>query len=116
MAVRIATDDSEILAAFVDSFVPSFEAWDVLMYFAAHADRPVGPDDLTRSIGRRPADLATATLGLADQGVLDAGPDGTWFLSEGREFREGLRLFAEAIHDPRRRLLVFTHLLENLSR
>ena len=116
MAVHTTTDDTETLIVFVDCFVLSFEAWDVLMYLAAHPDAPVGPDDLTQSIGRRPADLAVAALSLADQGVLVPGPDGTWFLSEGREVREGLRVFAEALRDPRRRLLAFTRLLENLSR
>ena len=116
MVVRTASDDRETLVGFVDAYVPSFEAWDVLMYFAAHPDGPVGPDDLARNIGRRPGDLAAAALQLAEQGVLEPGPDGTWYLSEGSEFRHGLRVFTEAIGDQRRRLLVLTHLLQNLSR
>jgi hypothetical protein len=116
MAVRISVDDSETLVAFVDTFVPSFETWDVLTYLAAHADRPVGLDDLTRSIGRRPSDLVDAARELAERGALEPGPDGVWFLSKDEEVRQGLCLFAEAIRDPRRRQQLFIHLLQNLSR
>ncbi|MCL5942012.1 MAG: hypothetical protein M1325_00530 [Actinobacteria bacterium] len=104
------------LVAFVDAYVVSFEAWDILMYFAAHPDGRVDATDLARDIGRRVEELAAAAQELERLGVLAGAEAGGWRLVDTPEIRGGLRLFAEAVKDQKDRLFVLTRLLENLSR
>lgn len=104
------------LVSFVDEFVGSFEAWDILAYLAAHPDANLSLDDMAVSLGRSPGDLASAAATLEAKHILLPGSGGGWTLSGDPELRRALASFSEAIADHKRRLFILTRLLENLSR
>ncbi|GAB4246862.1 MAG: hypothetical protein Kow00129_07330 [Thermoleophilia bacterium] len=109
-------DGSERLTNFVDEFVFSFEAWDILAFFAANPGGGFSLAELSRSIGRHPEELVPTVEKLAELGALVPAGDGHWILGGDSDFRSGLQDFADAIDSKKGRLLVLTRLLGNLSR
>lgn len=109
-------DNKESLVAFIDTYVGSFEAWDILAYLAAHPEARLSLDEMARDLGRRPEDLAAAAAKLESKGMLGADRGGGWVLSADSGLRATLASFSEAINDHKQRLFVLTRLLENLSR
>lgn len=69
--------DSE-LESFVDRFVTSFAAWDLLVLLGAHPDLVDTPEQLAQRLGRNPKDIGAAASGMAEGRVLATGanPEG----------------------------------------
>lgn len=109
-------DHKESLVAFIDLYVGSFEAWDILAYLAAHPEAHLSLDAMAHDLGRRPEDLAAAAAKLEGKGILVADREGGWVLSADSGLRTALASFSDAINDHKQRLFVLTRLLENLSR
>lgn len=109
-------DHRELLVAFIDSYVGSFEAWDILAYLAAHPEARLSLDAMAHDLGRRPEDLASVAAKLEGKGILVADREGGWVLSADSGLRTALASFSEAINNHKQRLFVLTRLLENLSR
>ena len=106
----------EPLVSFIDSYVDSFEAWDILAYLAVHPEAHLSLQAMALDLGRRPEDLASAAAKLESRGILVADREGGWTLTPDRALRASLTAFSEAIKDHKQRLFVLTRLLENLSR
>ncbi len=106
----------ESLVSFIDSYVDSFEAWDILAYLAAHPTAHLSLEAMALDLGRRPEDLSAAAAKLERRGILVADPGDGWFLAPDTSLRAALVAFSEAISDHKQRLFVLTRLLENLSR
>ena len=112
----MAEQGREALLSFIDSYVSSFEAWDILAYLAVYPEALLSLESMARDLGRRPEDLAAAATRLEGSGVLLQAGAGRWRLSSDSQLRASLQGFAEAIDDHKQRLFVLTRLLENLSR
>lgn len=106
----------ESLVSFIDSYVDSFEAWDILAYLAAHPTAHLSLEAMALDLGRRPEDISAAAAKLEHRGILVADSGDGWFLSPDSDLRAALASFSEAIKEHKQRLFVLTRLLENLSR
>lgn len=109
-------EHKEPLVSFIDAYVDSFEAWDILAYLAVHPEAHLSLQAMALDLGRRPEDLTAAAGKLEKRGILVADGEEGWSLSPDPTLRAALTAFSEAISDHKQRLFVLTRLLENLSR
>ncbi len=110
-------DLSPGVKSFVESYVNSFVAWDLVLFFRDNPYAVGSPESLAQSIGRRGTDLQLQLERLAGAGILsrenpsrhDAEPVYSYHPPDS--YREALEEFRSALRDRGARLLIVSWVL-----
>ena len=99
------------LKKFIDKYVTSFLAWDLLIFFHTHPWTANGADELALKLGRRAEDIDQAAAELAEKSVLVC--EGALFsYSPAEETQVLIERFVHALDDREKRLLILTEVLQ----
>lgn len=100
------------LDRFVEVYVTSFLAWDILLHFHRYEQERFAADDLVRLLGREARDVERALRDLTEKDVLECD-DSTYRFCAAKELRDSIDKFVKALGDRETRLNVLTAVLRN---
>lgn len=102
---------NEDLRLFVDDFVVSFLAWDIIVFFHKNSGVSITAEQLAANLGRREDDVKRESDVLADKGFL-TDRRGAYATSGDEAMRQRAAEFYSALCDREKRLRILTAVLQ----
>lgn len=102
---------SEDLQLFVDTFVVSFLAWDIIVFFHKNSGASITGEQLAANLGRREDDVKRESDLLVDKGFL-IDRRGAYSTSGDEAMRQMTAEFYQALCDREKRLRILTAVLQ----
>lgn len=99
------------LRDFIDQYVTSFLAWDILVFFHKNPGTADNTNDLSMKLGRRAEDIERAARDLAAKSVLRADNSLYRYIADDN-LRDLIGKFTGALEDREKRLLILTAVLQ----
>jgi hypothetical protein len=100
---------------FVSHHVRSLLAWDILIFFDRNPDAVLDVEELSRRLGRRPAEVGPEVELLTEARILDSG-NGVVRYAPTDDLRTSVGDFAVACQDRNRRLALIALVLQRIGR
>lgn len=102
---------SEDLQLFVDTFVVSFLAWDVIVFFHKNSGTSITAEQLAANLGRREDDVKRE-CGLLTEKAFLTDRRGAYMISTEEAMRQRAADFYQALCDREKRLRILTAVLQ----
>ena len=99
------------LKNFVNRYITSFLAWDLVVFFHKNPGTADGAGELAIKLGRRAEDIERAASELADKAILK-NDNLIYGYAPSEEARVMVAKFVQAINDREQRLLILTNVLQ----
>ncbi len=99
---------------FVDRYVGSLLAWDIIVYFNRNPAARIGNEELAERLGRHPEQTAPEVEHLCSGGILSRAGDDITF-SPDPEQQQAIRGFVAACEDRSKRLALIAMVLHRIG-
>ncbi len=99
------------LRDFVNRYITSFLAWDLVVFFCKNPGTVDDAGQLAAKLGRRAEDIAQAAAELAEKDILKSN-NMVFRYSPAEETRVQVEKFVQALNNREQRLLILTKVLQ----
>jgi len=112
--VGLQTDLDEDMKNFIDAYIPSFIAWDLIVFFEANPEIRSTAANLSTYLGRLEADVEKEIRALVERGILkeERGERILYSYCPPTPLREKIREFVSMLEIREKRLLILSLLLQ----
>lgn len=105
----------ESVCAFIDKYVDSFLAWDVIVLFSHNPGLRDGAEEIAKFLGRKPEDLEEALEGLVKKGLIESAcseKSEVYFYNPSHQLARQVAEFVKVLGSREKRLAVLAKLLK----